>query len=80
MRIESDKHEGFKVIFVKLVEEYVADPSDKKQAKLKQLLSDILKKDAELIHWFNAMFIWRNTQFGLEVAFRIKPKSFPYDE
>ena len=27
--------------------------------------------------WFNAMFKWRNTKFGLDVTFRTEPK-FPF--
>ena len=73
-----DPHADFKVFFVKVVEEYINDPSDKKQAKLLQLVTDSINLDSELMLWFNAMFKWRNTQFGLDVTFRTK-LNFPFE-
>jgi|TARA_R100001463_G_scaffold95442_1_gene150022 hypothetical protein len=69
-----DKHAEFKRIFVKVVEDYVKDPSDRKQAKLKQFVSESIQRDPELLLWFNVMFKWRNTNFGLDVDFKYKPE------
>ena len=72
-----DPHNDFKVFFVKVVEDYSKEPTDKKQAKLQQLVTQSIKLDSQLLLWFNAMFTWRNTQFGLHVDFRNKVK-FPF--
>lgn len=79
MRIDKtpDPHADFKVFFVKIVEDYIADPTDKKQAKLLQFVTESIKLDSELMLWFNAMFKWRNTKTGLDVTFRTEPK-FPF--
>ena len=69
-----DRHEDFKRVFVKVVEDYVRDPSDGKQAKLKQFVSESIQKDPELLLWFNVMFKWRNTLTGLDVDFKYKPE------
>jgi len=65
-----DKSIKFKRYFVKLVENYLADPTDKKQAKLKTIVTDAVTVDPALTMWFNAMFKWRNTEDGLHVQFR----------
>ena len=40
--------------------------------KLASIVKESVKHVPELLLWFNAMFTWRNTQFGLEVDFRVK--------
>ena len=79
MKIDNtpDPHNDFKKYFVQVVEDYTKDPSDKKQAKLKQLVTQSIQLDSQLLLWFNAMFSWRNTPFGLDVDFRNKIK-FPF--
>ena len=72
MKITPDKHAKFKQIFVKVVYDYKEDPTDKKQAKLAEIVSDSIKRDPELLLWFNAMFDWSNTPFGLDVKFRVE--------
>ncbi len=73
MKLDNDDpHSEFKRHFVAIVEEYQRDPSDKKQAKLASIVKESVKHVPELLLWFNAMFTWRNTQFGLEVDFRVK--------
>jgi len=69
----SDKSMQFKRYFVKLVENYLQDPTDRKQAKLKDLVQKSIHLDQELLFWFNAMFKWRNTKYGLTVDFKNKP-------
>ncbi len=65
-----DKSMQFKRYFVKLVENYLQDPTDRKQAKLKVVVTDAVTVDPALTMWFNAMFKWRNTEVGLHVQFR----------
>tara|TARA_R100001460_G_scaffold9310_1_gene22596 strand:- start:3494 stop:3733 length:240 start_codon:yes stop_codon:yes gene_type:complete len=79
MKIDNtpDPNAEFKVFFVKVVDDYVKEPTDKKQAKLLQLVTDSIKLDGELMLWFNAMFKWRNTQTGLDVNYRNQIK-FPF--
>jgi hypothetical protein len=72
MKIDNipDKSMQFKRYFVKLVENYLQDPTDRKQAKLKVVVNDATVVDPSLVMWFNAMFKWRNTKSGLHVDFR----------
>ena len=69
-----DPHEEFKKVFVAIVQDYQLEPSDKKQEKLAKSTAECIKHDLTLLAWFNAMFHWRNTKFGLEVKFRIVPE------
>jgi len=53
----------------------LADPTDKKQAKLATIVSQSIELDPDLLLWFNAMFKWRNVKpLGLHVQFRHNPK------
>ena len=72
MKIDNipDPHEDFKRIFVKVVDDYVKDPTDKKQAQLLKFVTESIQLDATLLAWFNVMFNWNNTQFGLDVKFK----------
>ena len=72
-----DPHSEFKRYFVKVVENYLQDPTDRKQAKLKDLVQKSIHMDQALLFWFNAMFNWRHTPSGLTVDFKNKPK-FPF--
>ena len=72
-----DPHDEFKIYFVKVVENYLQDPTDRKQAKLKDIVQKSVHMDQELLFWFNAMFNWRHTDAGLTVDFKNKPK-FPF--
>ena len=68
-----DPHIEFKKYFVQCVNNYIQDPTDKKQAKLKDLVQKSIQLDDHLLFWFNAMFIWRNTKYGLTVDYKNKP-------
>lgn len=72
MKIDNipDPHEDFKRIFVKVVDDYVKDPTDKKQAQLLKFVTESIQLDATLLAWFNVMFNWSNTPFGLDVKFK----------
>jgi len=72
MKITPDPHSKFKQIFVKVVYDYIENPTDKKQVKLAKLVSESIKHDQELLLWFNAMFEWFNTKDGLDVKFRVE--------
>tara|TARA_R100001509_G_C4851423_1_gene210247 strand:+ start:564 stop:800 length:237 start_codon:yes stop_codon:yes gene_type:complete len=72
---EPDPHKHFKVNFVKIVQNYIDDPTNKKQTKLKEIVRDAIEVDADLLFWFNVMFRWSNTPNGLHVDFRNKPES-----
>jgi hypothetical protein len=75
MRLTNDDpHKEFKKVFVAIVQDYQLDPSDKKQEKMAKLTAECIKHDPQLLAWFNVMFHWRNTKFGLEVKFRIVPE------
>ena len=70
-----DPNIEFKKHFVQIVENYLADPTDKKQAKLATIVSQSIELDPDLLLWFNAMFKWRNVKpLGLHVQFRHNPK------
>ena len=69
-----DPNIEFKRHFVKIVENYLDDPTDKKQVKLATIVRDSIKLDPDLLLWFNAMFKWRNVRPGLHVQFRHNPK------
>jgi hypothetical protein len=73
MRKTEDKDIGFKRVFMKIAKDYIEDPTDRKQAKLKTIVTETLQKDPNLLMWFNAMFTWRNTKFGIDLHYRIKP-------
>jgi hypothetical protein len=68
-----DPHIEFKKYFVQCVNNYIQDPTDKKQAKLKDLVQKSIQLDDHLLFWFNAMFKWRNTRSGLTVDYKNKP-------
>lgn len=68
-----DKHIEFKRYFVQCVQDYLKDPTDRKQAKLKDIVQKSIELDQQLLFWFNAMFEWRNTAKGLTVDFKNKP-------
>ncbi len=68
-----DPHIKFKRYFVLCVNDYLQDPTDRKQAKLKDLVQKSIHLDQDLLFWFNAMFTWRNTRYGLTVDFKNKP-------
>lgn len=74
---KDDQYDEFKRHFVAVARNYITDPSDKKQAALAKLAKNNFQNNMELTAWFNAMFIWRNTQFGIEVRWRIEPPSIP---
>jgi hypothetical protein len=69
-----DPHIEFKRYFVQCVNNYLQDPTDKKQSKLKDIVQKSIHLDQELLFWFNAMFKWRNTTSGLHVEYRHKPR------
>ena len=65
----------FKKHFVAIVEDYLRDPTDRKQARLATIVSQSIELDPDLLLWFNAMFKWRNVKpVGLHVEFRHEPK------
>jgi len=72
---ETDPHMKFKRTFVQVVENYIEDPTNKKQSKLQEIVKDAISVDSELLLWFNAMFRWSNTPNGLHVDFRNKPET-----
>jgi len=74
MKIDNtpDLNIEFKRYFVKVVENYLQDPTDKKQYKLSDIVQKSIQLDQQLLFWFNAMFIWRNTESGLHVEYRNK--------
>jgi hypothetical protein len=69
-----DPHIEFKRYFVQCVNNYLQDPTDKKQSKLKDIVQKSIHLDQELLFWCNAMFKWRNTTSGLHVEYRHKPR------
>jgi len=73
MRKTIDKHHGYKVVFMKIAKDYLQDPTDLKQTKLKKIVVDTLQKDPDLLLWFNAMFTWTNTKHGIDLNYRINP-------
>mgnify|MGYP003122059497 CR=1 FL=1 len=76
MKIDNkpDPHDAFKRGFVQVVNEYSKDPTDQKQNKLQKIVKDAIQKDGNLLYWFNTMFKWENTPFGLHVQFKHNPK------
>ena len=68
----NDPNIEFKRHFVQIVYNYREDPTDTKQRKLQQIVKEAIVKDSELLLWFNAMFKWSNTPYGLDVRFRIE--------
>lgn len=73
-----DPHIEFKRHFVKVVENYLSDPTDRKQKKLYKIVGDAIRIDQSLLFWFNAMFKWRNTKAGMHVEFRNNPSTLFY--
>jgi len=77
MRLKQDPNESFKLVFMKVANDYVTHPSPKKQKALGKLVRGVLEKDPDLLCWFNVMFNWRNTEDGVELAYKIKVPRFP---
>lgn len=74
MRLTPDPSDGYKKTFVKIVQDYLAHPTGRKQTQLKKLVVDTINNDPEMMSWFNVMFDWFETPHGFHVNFRVKNK------
>jgi hypothetical protein len=77
MRLHHDPYDEFKKYFTAIVREYNQDPTDRKEAKLHQVITSNITNIPELLAWFNAMFKCRTTISGLSVTFKVGPPSIP---
>ena len=78
MKKTMDKHASYKLVFMKIAHDCITEPTPKKEAKLKSLVTDTLAKDPELLTWFNTMFRWENTANGVSIDYKVKEPTIPY--
>jgi hypothetical protein len=72
-----DEHEGYKVVFMAIVADYLDKPTTKKREKLSKIVVETLQKDPHLLTWFNTMFWWENTDEGINLTYRHKIPKIP---
>jgi hypothetical protein len=77
MKMTKDEHEGYKVVFMAIVADYLDKPTTKKREKLSKIVVETLQKDPHLLTWFNTMFWWENTDEGINLTYRHKIPKIP---
>jgi len=77
LKTTTDRHAGYKLVFMKIANDYIKNPSPKKQKKLQTVVVETLQRDPELLTWFNTMFKWSNTEHGVEISYKITPPQIP---
>ena len=77
MRKDLDRHHSYKIVFMKIANDYIEEPTPKKSEALAKLVTDTLAKDPDLLVWFNKMFEWSNTPSGVHIDYKVKTPTIP---